>query len=84
MKIYHIGGKIIQANYDADDFKWVNTSNGAAVYQIDELDPNNRSICADIQRSVNKLDELGRGKYYIETGNLMEREGWVEYIPEVF
>jgi len=86
MKIYHINGKIIQVNYGAEDFKWDNTSNGTSVYSIDELDPANRSICADVYRSQGKIDINGLGKYYIDTaaGNLVERAGWAEYVEDLY
>jgi len=85
MKIYHIGGKIIQVNYDGEDYSWENTSNGATLYLIDELDPTNRSICANIQRSHGKTDRNGLAKYYIDTatGTIMERAGWVEYVEDL-
>ncbi|MDP2689425.1 MAG: hypothetical protein Q8P48_04865, partial [Deltaproteobacteria bacterium] len=53
---------------------------------IDELDPANKAICIDLLRMAGKVDAGGLNKYYIDaiTGNIMEREGWVEKVEDIY
>lgn len=82
MKIYHINEKIIQVNYDNNDFKWKNTSNNALVFYVDEIDPTNKDLCIDISNTYNKVDTVGESKYYMYdnagTWELYIKDGWIE------
>ena len=82
MKVYHINTKIIQVNYDRDEFSWQNTTNNAEVLEVDEITPNNKDICIELMRYQNRVDINGLGKYYVLAGDLYEREGWQEFIEE--
>jgi hypothetical protein len=85
MKIYYLpNGKIVQINYDKDDFGWKNTTNNASIFEIDEIAPINKELCIDLILTLNKVDINGLNKYYIQndsgTWNLYQRDGWIEYI----
>jgi len=82
MKIYYINNKIVQVNYDKDDFAWENNANNASILEIDEIAPENKTICIDLIRTCHKTDIDGNNKYSIQNGQLMELEGWEEYIDE--
>ena len=82
MIVYHINTKIIQVNYDRDEFSWQNTTNNAEVLEVDEITPNNKDICIELMRYQNRVDINGLGKYYVLAGDLYEREGWQEFIEE--
>ena len=81
MKIYYLPytenipaerrGDIVQANYDDMDFKWLDTTNNAIIKLVDEMDPENKAFCIDVQRYATM------GKYYIgEDGGIYEVAGW--------
>ena len=75
--------RIVQAVYDVDAFKFdVST---LSPYQTMTIDENvNQSLCADLAKTVNRTDAVLEGKYYINASNeLMEKDGWQEYRPEI-
>ena len=93
MKLYYLQteyqpGKhrIVKVLYNVEDFAFdPSVLSPYAVLTIDELAPDNRGICTELRRVENKTDASGEGKYYIDsTGTLMEKDGWVEHILEVF
>lgn len=83
MKLYHINGKIVDAHWDRDEFIWQNNTNNAVVFEIDEVSPDNKALCLDFMRKLNAVNEAGEHKYYIDANELYEREGWVEYNPDI-
>lgn len=78
-------GKIFYAVYDRDWFAFSHTTNVPLTeIIIDELDPANKTICFDLVKTQNKVDDTNEGKYYVDaSGALMEKAGWVERVPEV-
>jgi hypothetical protein len=72
MKIYHINKKILQVNYNRDDFATPMSINVPhSVLEIDEVNPNNKEICIDLSRYATQ------GKYYVDNlGDIYEVEGW--------
>ena len=88
MKIYYLqsNNRIVAAKYNDEVFKFdTNTLSPFNIFEIDEVDPFNKAICLDLVRTVNKVDEVGEGKYYINSsGILMEKEGWIEKVEEIF
>ncbi len=80
MKIYYIGDKIVQVNWDKDDFSWDNRSAGAKVLTIDEINPDNKAVCIAIKQAAGKINEAGLPKYFVSGDDLYERKGWTEYI----
>jgi len=79
--LYDSSGNIIVAVYDVDWFKFKHSINiPISTFEIDEVAPDNKEVCYDLSRSVHKKDINGLGKYYIESGELHERDGWVEVI----
>lgn len=82
MKVYYVGSKIVQVNFDAHDYAWENRTNNAQVLVIDEIDSANKGICIDLIRSMGRVDISGLDKYYILNGDLYEREGWIERVEE--
>ena len=72
-------GEIFYTVYDVDLFRFTHTTNiPLSEFQIDEVDPENKDICLDLFRTQMKRDINGLGKYYIESGELHSRDGWVE------
>ena len=81
MKILYNNSNIYGAVYDNDWFKFSDHS-GAILdtFEIDEIDPTNKTVCNDIANTLNKTNEAGERKYYVLNGELYERENWVEFI----
>ena len=50
-----------------------------ALYEIDEIDPVSRLLCADIIANHKKIDINGEQKYSVATTGLQEVVGWEEY-----
>lgn len=77
--------RIVAAVYEKDVFSFDESIlSGHAIYQIDEIAPDNRALCLDLTQSVNKIDINGEGKYYVLNGpELHDVDGWVEYRPEL-
>lgn len=66
MKIYYTkpDGLIIAVNYDKDDFTWNNTINDSYyIYEVDEVNPDNKTLCIDIVGTFRKTDNSGDNKY---------------------
>jgi len=78
--------KVVKALYDDEVFRFnEGVLSPFYVLNIDEVDPFNKALCLDLVRTANKVDEAGEGKYYINSGGiLMEKEGWVEKVEEIF
>ena len=78
-------GEVFYAVYDSDLFRFTHTTNiPLTEFQIDEVEPDNKLICLDLQKTVFKKDKNGFGKYYIdEDGDLNQREDWEEYLPDI-
>lgn len=80
-------GKIYHAVPDRDWFYFKHSTNIPLTEMvIDELAPVNQAACQDLSRTVYKVDGNGLGKYYIDTatGSLMERDGWVEKVEDIY
>lgn len=78
-------GKIFYAVPDKDLFWFTHSTNiPLAELDIDEVDPTNKAICLDLVRTCNKVDDAGLGKYYLSGGQVMQRDGWVERVMEIF
>ena len=75
-----VDGKIFYAVYDSDWFKFSHSTHIALTEKaIDEVDPENKALCQDISRSLNKVDVSGNAKYYIDgDGDIAEVDGWEE------
>ena len=82
MKIYYKNENIIATVFDRDEFAWENNTNNASILEVDEIAPENKTICIDLIRTCHKTDIDGNNKYSIQNGELMELEGWEEYIDE--
>lgn len=89
MKVYYLQAeyapgkhRVVKALYDDEVFKFdEGVLSPFSTFTIDEVDPDNKMLCLDLVRSLNKTDENGAGKYYVDpNGTLMEKEGWEEYI----
>jgi len=85
MKIFYnsVNGKIFYAVPDRDLFYFSHTTNiPLTELVLDELAPVNQPILQDLLNVIMKKDKKGLGKYYINsTSQLIERTGWVEFIP---
>ena len=82
MKIYYVGSKIVRVNWNKDDFAWLNNTNNAATYNVDEIDPENKELCIDIMRVRNQVDINNNPKYYIDAdGDLADVDGWISHTP---
>jgi hypothetical protein len=80
-------GQILYAIYDKDVFSSdLSTANqDYQEFTIDEVAPDNKPVCLDIAKTLNKEDVNGDGKYYIfdnaGVAELHEKDGWIEYNP---
>lgn len=54
----------------------------AILFEIDEIEPDNFLVMADILATLGKYDFDGRTKYYVMDGELYDKDGWEEYIEE--
>jgi hypothetical protein len=72
--------RIAAAVYDADLFRFdEGTLSAFDTLEIDEVDPDNKALCLDLARTVNRADEAGEPNYHVNgSGELMEKEGWQE------
>lgn len=78
-------GEIYYAVPERDWFWFAHTTNiPLSELDIDEVAPENKDICMDLRRVAGKADSEGRGKYYVGSGQLYEREEWVEGMVEVY
>lgn len=82
-------GKLFYSVYDGDWFRFSHTTNiPLETFEIDEVDPDNKDICLDLVRSLNRVDIDGNAKYYMQYNDvsleweLFERDGWVEYVED--
>ncbi len=79
MKLYHLpNGEIINAAYDSDLIRMV--GNNLPTMTIDEVQ-DNAAVCKAVVSSLGRVDANGQGKYYIEAGELYERDNWQEAQP---
>ena len=92
MKIYYLQSeyqvgkhRVVCTIYDSEVFRFdEGVLSPFYVLNIDEVDPFNKFLCLDLIRTTNKTDINGEGKYYVDgLGQLVEKEGWQEYVPEV-
>jgi hypothetical protein len=80
MKIYYLpNGELHQALYNADTFR-ATVDPTALSLEIDEI-PENRDLCLQLAAELGRQDADGLGRWYVENGELYERDGWT---PEVF
>lgn len=78
---YADDGSVYYAVYDVDVFKFIHTTNIILnTFQIDEVDPTNKELCADLKRTEFKFNENGERKYKIISDKLYAVDGWQEKI----
>ena len=76
--IYDSNGMIHNIVYDKDKFPSV--IGNLNVLEIDEIEPENGSLCKDLVRTYGKIDDNGNPKYYVdEDGDLFEVDDWEPY-----
>ena len=77
-------GKIYYAVPDVRCFYFSHTTNIPLTdMNIDELIPNNQALCIDLRKTINKVDAINDAKYKIDSGQLVEKEGWAEADDEL-
>ena len=77
-------GRIYYTVYDTDWFKFSHTTNiPLTEFEIDEILPDNQAICLDLFKMWKKADINGDEKYYIENGELHQRDNWEEYLEDI-
>lgn len=75
MKLYlDANNDVIAAVFDADVFRVNNPITNT--FQVDEVDPDNREICHQLSTWVGKTDINNVPRYYVQGGELYERDGW--------
>jgi len=73
-------GKIYYVVYDRDWFHFVHSTHlPLTEFDVDEVDPENKETCKDLEKTVTKVDDAGDSKYYISGGELHDKDGWEEY-----
>lgn len=81
MKLFYNENAIYYSIYDKDLFCFSHTTNlPMSEFYIDEIDPDNKSLCADLVRYGNQhvTNKDGQPKYYINNGELYSVDDWVE------
>ena len=77
-------GEVHYAIYDRDWFSAIyNARFDPVIYEVDEIDPDNRDVCLDLWRSMGKLNEQGQRKFYISNPDpleIAERDEWTEEV----
>lgn len=77
-------GEIMASVYNIDWFKFTHSINiPISEFEIDEVFPDNKDICFGLYKYTGRVNSEGLGKYYIENGELFERDGWEEAIIDV-
>ncbi|MCK5603137.1 hypothetical protein KAR91_14735 [Candidatus Pacearchaeota archaeon] len=78
--LYNImDGKIFYAIPESRWFYFTHSTNlSLTEIEIDELAPDNKNLCIDLLKIIDKEDVTGDRKYKIDTGQLVEKEGWKE------
>ena len=71
---------IYRCVWDRDVFTFTHTINvPLSEMSIDEIEAN-KALCLDLVKTLGKEDAEGDRKYCIDAnGDLIEKEGWVEY-----
>ena len=76
---------IYRCVWDRDIFSFTHTINAPVSEKIiDEIEAN-KALCLDLAGTLGKADADGDRKYYIDAaGDIIEKEGWIEYDdPEI-
>lgn len=85
MKLYYRqdNGEVYYAVYDIDLFKFTHSTNvPLSIFNIDEVDPDNKGLCQDLSSTQFRFDSLGRRKYFIQSNQLNVIDNWQEiHIP---
>lgn len=79
MKVYYsdVGRDVFKALYDVEAYMWIDKIAAPhSMLEIDEVDPDNKALCADIYAYQGYVDNDGQSKYYVDGGELYERDGW--------
>ena len=66
--------------FNDDIYRVTNTENYDEIFDIDEIEGNNKELCKNISRSIGCFDINNNQKYYVSGGELYEREGWEQYV----
>ena len=76
--------QILFAVYDRDWFVFAHSANVPLSEKfIDEIG-DNKELCRDLARHPHRTDAEGDRKYYIDAdGDIIEKEGWVEYHDDI-
>lgn len=75
MRIYYLpDGEVEIALYDKDVYGYLPTSE-AQVLSVDEV-PDNRTLCVQMAKMAKWRDANGLGRWYVQGGELYERDGW--------
>lgn len=78
-------GKIFYVVLDKDWFMFIHSTNiPLTEIEIDEINPDNKTICVDLRKTNNRFDINGLKKYYISNGDIYERENWEEFVEDTF
>jgi hypothetical protein len=72
---YRLDGEIAQVNLDDYDSQWVNNGNNLTRKEV----ATPVALRNDIYNTKRQVDDNGLQKYYINaSGNIMERENWIQ------
>ena len=85
MKLYYREdtGEVYYAVYSKDIFAFThNTLIPLLEFDIDEVLPDNKELCADLKRTEWRTDVNGKLKYHIHDGSLNSIDNWQQFNPE--
>lgn len=83
MKIYYLqsSNRIVAAKYDVEISNFdVSTIAPFNTLYIDENELIHRSVCADLMKTLGKVDEFGDNKYFVISDILVIKDGWKEMV----
>jgi len=83
--IYTNTGEIIDVLRTEADYFYSRAEYKPAVsiFEIDEVDPENRGVCRDLIETLHKVNINGEGKYYMNGGELYITDGWEEPVEDL-
>lgn len=77
--LYKDDGTIYKVLKDSEVFFYDDTFGQALPFiTVDEISPDNKAICIDLYKMQGRTDVNRLHKYYVLSGQIMERTGWQE------
>ena len=82
MNLYYYNGEVLKAVYDRAIFN-TKISPDLTAFYIDEV-ADNKELCVQLAASARLTNVAGETRFYVQAGELYERDGWEQQSPEGF